>query len=229
MSEKRFRERKKERLSFHEYEERKSKEKKRVRHQTNLHQSHLKAKECRALDLGYDRLTNTKKKIEMIERCPYCGSRVILIDEKELFPNSQRGTSEKYYSCSNNECDAYCRTTFVDGEYVPMGNLADSNLRALRTETHKIMDQLLTLEVYKTRREMYAYFCDYFGIRMEEMHIAMFDTYKCQKVIELTIGVMEKNLDKCKGKVKYYKRSIPTYIDKTPELKERLQKICKGA
>lgn len=222
MSEKKFKERKKERLSFYEYEERRNKQKKGIRHQ---HQ--LRAKEFRALDLSYDKLTNTKMKLKSVERCPYCKGIVVLVDDKEVFPNSTKCENRKYYKCSNPNCDAYCKTVYEDGEYIPIGNLADSNLRALRIETHKIMDQLLTLNVYKGRREMYAYFCDYFGIRMEEMHIAMFDTYKCQKIIELTIGIMENNLDKCKGRVKYYKRDIPTYVDKTPELKERMLNLCR--
>ena len=224
MSEKKFKERKKSKLDFHEYEEKKRKEKKNSRHQPRYTAGYF-----RALDLSHEKLTSPTKKLELVERCPYCGSRVELIHERDLFNHPAR-KDEMFFACVNKDCNTYCRTVLSpEGEYLPMGTLADANLRGLRTETHKLMDQLLTLKVFKDRKEMYGYFANHLGVRKEEMHISMFAEFNCQKVIEQTINLMEINQDKCKGKVEIYVREIPTYVDKNPELKERLIKLSKGA
>lgn len=221
MSEKRYRERKKSKLDFYEYEEKKKKER-----QSGRRQPRQTAGFYRALDMGYDKLTNSDRRLEAVERCPYCDSRVELIHESELF-DKPSGKNEMYFACVNKKCNTYCRTVVENGVHFPMGKMANQPLRALRTETHRLMDQLLTLGVFKERREMYGYFAAFFGIRMEEMHISMFDTFNCQKVIEQTVHLMEINKDKCSGKVELYEREIPTYVDKHPELKERLVKLSK--
>ena len=75
-------------------------------------------------------------------RCPYCGGSVIYRSADGIYRDNSRRTM--LYVCSHYpDCDAYVRTH--TGTKIPVGSMANSELRKLRESAHKYFDQL-----YKT-------------------------------------------------------------------------------
>ena len=72
-------------------------------------------------------------------RCPYCGSPVIYRSADGIYRDNSRGTM--LYVCSHYpECDAYVRVH--TGTNIPVGSMANHELRTLRRTAHHYFDQL---------------------------------------------------------------------------------------
>lgn len=82
-----------------------------------------------------------KKKRKRPMRCPYCGATVVYRSADGIYQNNKNGAM--LYVCSRYpECDAYVRVQ--PGTTIPLGTLANGDLRALRRETHHYFDRLYT-------------------------------------------------------------------------------------
>ena len=82
-----------------------------------------------------------KKKRKKPMRCPYCGAPVVYRSADGIYQNNKNGVM--LYVCSRYpECDAYVRVQ--PGTAIPLGTLANGELRALRRETHQYFDKLYT-------------------------------------------------------------------------------------
>ena len=78
-----------------------------------------------------------KKKRAM--RCPYCGAPVVYRSAEGIYQENKKGAM--LYVCSRYpECDAYVRVQ--PGTKLPLGTLANGDLRALRRQTHGQFDRL---------------------------------------------------------------------------------------
>ena len=72
-------------------------------------------------------------------RCPYCGGTVVYRSADGIYHDNKRGMM--LYVCSNYpECDSYVRVHA--GTNIPVGSLANHELRALRRTAHHYFDQL---------------------------------------------------------------------------------------
>ena len=67
---------------------------------------------------------------------------------------------------------------------LPMGTLADRNLRRKRMEAHSALNQLIGSGIM-TRKQAYRWLQLQLGLPESEAHIAKFSELRCQKVIEL--------------------------------------------
>ena len=123
-----------------------------------------------------------KKKTKTAQRrilCPKCGAMAILRPASEIYGDPRR--TDRLYVCSNYpKCRSYVST--YPGTNVPMGVLADGDLRNLRIQAHRKFD-----EVWKTgimsRENAYRWMADRLGISMRDAHIAMFGEYRCRELI----------------------------------------------
>lgn len=124
---------------------------------------------------------NKRKEIsKSAPRCPYCGSSTILRSADGIYKNNSRSTM--LYVCKNYpKCDSYVRVH--DGTTIPMGTVANRELRALRREAHKHFDKLYE-EGYMTKDDAYQWLASLIGIPLSEAHIGYFGDYYCKKVIE---------------------------------------------
>ena len=72
-------------------------------------------------------------------RCQYCGGTVVLRSADGIYHENHSHTM--LYVCSNYpRCDAYVRTH--PGTNIPVGTLANRELRTLRNQAHHYFDQL---------------------------------------------------------------------------------------
>lgn len=129
-----------------------------------------------------------------LNKCPYCGSEVILKDAEYVYKTPKARSWGKVWVCSNfPACDAYvgCHPNTTK----PLGRLANERLRALKSEAHRQFDPLWKSH-FMSRRQAYSWLADKLNLLPKDCHIGMFDVKMCQRVIHLCRGIRSPELDK---------------------------------
>jgi len=112
-------------------------------------------------------------------RCPICGATAILRPASEIYGDSSR--SDQLYVCSNYpSCRSYVST--YPGTNIPMGTLADGDLRNLRIKAHRKFDAVWKSGIM-SRDNAYRWMADCLGLPLRDAHIAMFGEYRCKELI----------------------------------------------
>ena len=125
-------------------------------------------------------MKKNKRKQSCAPRCPYCGSHSILKNAEGIYKNNSRDTM--LYVCKNYPvCDSYVRVQ--SGTKIPMGTMANGELRRLRTEAHWNFDQLYK-RGYMTKDDAYRWLASILCVPLNQAHIGMLGEYYCKKVIE---------------------------------------------
>ncbi len=112
------------------------------------------------------------------QRCPFCNSRVSLIDSAKVF-----GCDYGFiYLCDRfPHCDA--RVRCHPKTIIPMGTLADKELRKWRSLVHRKFDPLWRSGVFSNRQAAYKWLSKVMRLPLEKTHVAMFDIRQCQRAI----------------------------------------------
>ena len=77
-------------------------------------------------------------------------------------------------------CDAYIRTQ--KGTAIPLGMMANGKLRAMRTDAHRLFDQLY-LKHYMPKKTAYAWLSSILGVPIQKAHIGLLSELQCELVI----------------------------------------------
>ena len=126
--------------------------------------------------------------------CPYCSQPASLVGGDVIYPNRLDLHSLKFWSCS--PCRAYvgCHAKGAliqthpvkkhsDGT-VPLGRLANAELRAAKSRAHAAFDPLWRGGPM-FRPKAYAWLAEALGIERSECHIGEFDVAQCDRVVKL--------------------------------------------
>ena len=109
---------------------------------------------------------------------------------------SQELHSQLLYVCSHYpECDAYVRTH--KGTKIPVGSMANQELRNLRKTAHHYFDQLYK-SGYMTKDDAYYWLSSIIDAPMSKAHIGYLSEYYCKEVIEKS----KEYLEVCRNKRK---------------------------
>ena len=120
-------------------------------------------------------------------RCPYCGGSIMLRSADGIYKENH--TDTKLYVCSRYpECDAYVRV--VPGTSMPMGRMANGDLRALRREAHRHFDRLHQSGMM-TRNGAYQWLAGMLQAPQSQAHIGYLGEYYCKMVIEESRNLLE--------------------------------------
>lgn len=120
-------------------------------------------------------------------RCPYCGSPVIYRSADGIYHDNSKGTM--LYVCSHYpECDAYVRVHA--GTSIPVGTLANHELRTLRRTAHHYFDQLYQSGMM-SKQDAYQWLADLICAPLSEAHIGYLGEYYCKQVIEESKKLLE--------------------------------------
>lgn len=126
-------------------------------------------------------------------RCPYCGSPVVLRSADGIYRNNPADT--KLYVCSRYPvCDAYVRVQ-AGTRNVPLGSLANGELRALRCEAHRYFDQIHQMGLM-SKHDAYTWLSCILGAPMSHTHIGHLSDYYCKVVIEESKKFLQNNRDR---------------------------------
>jgi hypothetical protein len=107
--------------------------------------------------------------------CPYCLEKPELVDSKTIYGKSYG----MMHLCR--PCNAYVGC--YKGSDVPLGRLADKDLREAKMAAHKAFDPVWK-DGGMSRREAYQWLASQLDIPEEFCHIGMFDKEICEDVAE---------------------------------------------
>jgi hypothetical protein len=119
--------------------------------------------------------------------CPYCNGRAHLKHSSEVYEDRDFGM---LYLCDNypQACDAYVGVH--QGDYLPLGQLSNTQLRGLRRSVHRLIDPLWRERAY-SRNVVYGFLAQVMDLPILECHVAMFDDEACKKVLAMRPKLLE--------------------------------------
>jgi len=130
-------------------------------------------------------------------RCPYCRSPVTLRSADGIYRENIRDT--KLYVCAKYPvCDAYVRVQ-AGSKNIPLGSLANGQLRALRREAHRHFD-CIHQSGLMTKQEAYVWLANIVAAPMAHAHIGQLREHYCQVVIKESKRFLENNRDRIECK-----------------------------
>jgi predicted RNA-binding Zn-ribbon protein involved in translation (DUF1610 family) len=122
-------------------------------------------------------------------RCPYCGGAIIYRSADGIYRENSRNAM--LYVCSNYPaCDAYVRVHA--GTNIPVGSLANHELRALRNTAHRHFD-LLHQSGMMSKQDAYRWLADLTSAPLSQAHIGHLGEYYCKLVIEESSRMLEQH------------------------------------
>lgn len=117
--------------------------------------------------------------------CDYCGKRAHFVDSTIVYGRSYG----MIYYCP--DCKAWVGVH--KGTDVPLGRLADAELRKAKIAAHAAFDVIWRRRT--TRKKAYKWLSERMGLPVEKTHIGMFDVAQCKRVIALCNKRMEENVN----------------------------------
>ena len=116
-------------------------------------------------------------------KCPYCGAIAVLRPASYVYGASLTEKGRHLYLCSNwPACDAY--VSAHDRTHLPMGVLANGDLRHKRILAHQALRQLQQSRNME-KWEVYIWLQAKLGLNEHQAHIGQFSDWMCDEVIRL--------------------------------------------
>lgn len=122
-------------------------------------------------------------------RCPHCGAVAIIRPASEIYDDPRR--KDELYVCKNYPaCKSY--VGMHAGTRIPLGTLANGDLRNLRIKAHRRFDRIWQSGIM-SRNAAYHWMADSFGLTADDAHIGKFGEYRCQQLIEQCDRILARN------------------------------------
>lgn len=126
--------------------------------------------------------------------CPYCGQPAPLVSGLDVYPHRRDLWAKKFYQCK--PCDAWCGCHPPASDQgggqgdgtVPLGRLANAELRAAKQAAHAAFDPIWRSGRMR-RREAYAWLAKALGVPAKDAHIGMFDVDQCRRVVDVVAAL----------------------------------------
>lgn len=126
--------------------------------------------------------------LEKLVICPYCQKRAQLVGGDVIYPHRPDLAGKNFYLCD--PCNAYvgchpAKTATQNGVgdgTVPMGRLANAELRRAKNEAHAAFDPLWKSGAMH-RKAAYKWLSKELGLTSQQTHIGMFDVAQCAAVV----------------------------------------------
>ncbi|MNP36420.1 hypothetical protein D3C76_1298080 [compost metagenome] len=111
--------------------------------------------------------------------CPYCSSSVVFTSNAEVY-GKEYGNG-RCYKCTS--CDAYVGVH--TGTDIPLGRLANRELRELKKKCHTLFDPVWKLNKNIKREQAYGRLANVLGIPHAECHFGWFDREMLHRSLEI--------------------------------------------
>jgi len=132
--------------------------------------------------------SNNNRKTAAPDKCSYCGSPVILRSASGIYKENKNDTM--LYVCSKYpQCDAYIRTH--PGTDIPVGSMANHELRTLRRSAHKAFDRIHYSGIM-SKDDAYHWLAALLQSPHSQAHIGHLGEYYCELVISESKKLFEK-------------------------------------
>ncbi len=128
------------------------------------------------------------KKVQI--HCPYCGAKATLRPSSAVYGNAAKTDGYLYVCDRYPKCDAY--VSAHQKSRLPMGTLANGDLRHKRMEAHKAFNWMWDSGLM-SKRQAYRWMQAKLGLPEEQAHIAKFGEYMCDQLIAICMQVQKNN------------------------------------
>lgn len=116
--------------------------------------------------------------------CPYCGNYAKITDGKEIYPKIPTLAKKLFYKCD--PCNAYVGCHGSSDK--PLGTLANTQLRGLRSSAHSAFDSLWRGGGRAmTRSDAYRWLQSEMNLSSDDCHIGQFDDTQCRRVVSIIL------------------------------------------
>lgn len=119
--------------------------------------------------------------------CPYCKQPAKLVSGEAIYEHRPDLWPLSFWLCG--PCKAW--TGCHKGTDKPLGRLADTELRALKSRAHAAFDPLWKWGSFD-RQGAYLWLSKKLNVPLEHCHIGMFDPEQCRKVIAISFEEQSK-------------------------------------
>ena len=121
--------------------------------------------------------------------CPYCGKTAELRKSSDIYPHSPQNYG-LFWVCPG-ECDAYVGTHAISKKHIPLGRLANKELRDWKQKAHAAFDPMwqqshANYEGF-SRQQAYDWLTQQMG-RSKQIHIGDCDVSECKQIVEICRG-----------------------------------------
>lgn len=113
--------------------------------------------------------------------CPYCGAKASLRPTSVVYGDDAKTDGYLYVCDRYPKCDSYVGAH--QRTKLPMGTLANGDLRHKRIEAHKAFDWMWKSGLM-TKWQAYKWMQGKLALTDEQAHIAKFSEYMCDRLIE---------------------------------------------
>lgn len=137
-------------------------------------------------------------------KCPYCGSRAFLRPATVVYGKKAVVSDAPLYVCAHfPACDSY--VTAHKSSLLPMGTLANAQLRHQRIKAHTAFNRLWQSGLMN-KKQAYRWLHLKLGLPESEAHIGNFSTYRCKQVVQLCNGFFSAASKTERGKTVHIRR-----------------------
>lgn len=123
--------------------------------------------------------------------CDYCGQPAQLVTGAVIYPHRKDLHSLKFWQCE--PCAAYVGC-HKQSDAVPLGRLANVELRAAKKKAHSYLDPIWQ-EGHMSRKDVYIWLASKLKIRQASSHIGMFSVEQCHEVVKLCNEFYQKQIE----------------------------------
>ena len=117
--------------------------------------------------------------------CPYCSGQLTLGNGSTIGHYRKEYVIKAFWYCGNKEHDLAYVGCHKDTA-IPLGFVANFNLRQLKVDAHKAFNSLWSGKTaHMTRKQAYIWLADKLNVPANECHIGWFKSVKCQLVVDL--------------------------------------------
>lgn len=119
--------------------------------------------------------------------CDYCGNPAHLVKGAVIYPHRPDLKKLLFWLCE--PCGAYV-SCHMNSNAVPLGRLANAELRKAKNRAHANFDPLWK-SGHMNRKQAYKWLAEQLNIERNQCHIGMFDVDMCNRVIEVVSKYLE--------------------------------------
>lgn len=112
--------------------------------------------------------------------CDYCGRAAELVTGEDLYPHRRELHDKRAWKCWPCNAHVGCH----DGTEIPLGRLANAELRRMRKLAHDAFDPIW-FGGAETRVGAYDWLAEELKIPREDCHISRFDVALCRRAIQV--------------------------------------------
>ena len=120
-------------------------------------------------------------------KCPYCGKEAVLKDSSIIYGHSYG----MVYICSDYpKCDAYVGVHKNSSRMIPLGRMANRELRERKKAVHSLLDPLWRNNLM-SRKKAYSRLREGMDLDSDECHVGKFDEKACEKAMDVIAEIIK--------------------------------------